>query len=78
VKNMPDKNDIQRELDRLGNLIKAKITLNLPALRIFKTRGYFDVVGGNWFIPDNQAELASVFAKHIMLSDLDRKLLTMH
>lgn len=72
---VPDKNDIQRELDRLGNLIKAKVTLNLPALRIFKTRGYFDVVGDNWSMPDNQAELASVLAKHIVLSDLDRRLI---
>ena len=72
---IPAKNDMQIELEKLGNLIKAKAILNLPALRIFKARGYFDVVGDNWSMPENQAEPSHIFQGDIILSNRDRKII---
>ncbi len=72
---MPAKNDIQIELEKLGNLTKAKTVLNLPVLRIFKARGYFDVVGDNWSMPDTQAEPSDVSHRDITLSNRERKII---
>lgn len=49
---MPDGADMESELQRLGTEIEAKAILNLPALRVFKIRAFFDLVGDNWFMPD--------------------------
>lgn len=72
---MPAKSNIQSELERLGNQIKAEDFLNLPALKIFKARGYFDVVGDNWSMPEHQAEPSQVSHQDIFLSYLDRKII---
>lgn len=72
---VPAGNNMQMELEKLGNLTKAKAVLDLPALRIFKARGYFDVVGDNWSMPNNQVEPSDVFHEDIILSYLDRKVI---
>ncbi len=72
---LPAKDNIQIELQKLGNLIQAKTILNLPALRIFKARGYFDVVGDNWELTETPTELSNELVETATLSELDRKII---
>ena len=69
---MPDGADMESELQKLGAEIEAKAILNLPALRVFKIRAFFDLVGDNRFMPDTNSNCATASHKGSDLSLEDR------
>ena len=42
---LPRRNDLDEEIQELGQYVRAEAVLNLPALRVFKLRTYFDATG---------------------------------
>jgi len=44
---MPAKEDLESEVQKLGNRIKADATLNLPAVKVFKIGAYFNLGEGD-------------------------------
>ena len=53
---LPNNAGLQQELPRLAELVKAEDILNLPTLRIFKVKVYFDLMGqpSKGCSPDNE------------------------
>ena len=69
---MPVEDDIESELQRLDDLIKAEATLNLPAVKIFKIGAYFNVDRDNLSLPNTDADHNSFANKELRLSSTDR------
>ena len=66
---LPAEVDIQNELTRLNDLVRAECVLNLPPLKLYKIGAYFDIVGDGWHTPVSRS---STLPKGIKLSSVDR------
>jgi DNA-binding Lrp family transcriptional regulator len=69
---LPAKEDIESEVHKLGNRVKAKTTLNLPAVKVFKIGAYFNVGEGKALVPDAGIEHNSPLNTGSGLSSVDR------
>ena len=69
---MPTEEDIETELHKLGDRIKANATLNLPAVRVFKIGAYFNIGGGDSPVPNAGVDSTGVLSNDVELSPTDR------
>ena len=69
---MPTEENIESELHKLGNRIKANVTLNLPAVKVFKIGAYFNTGGGDSPAPNASVVDSSFLGKDVALSPTDR------
>jgi len=69
---MRTEEDIQTELHKLGDRIKADATLNLPAMKVFKIGAYFNIGGGDSPAPNAGVDDSSFLSKDVDLSSTDR------
>jgi len=66
--------DIEAEVRKLGNSIKSEVTVNLPAIKIFKIGAYFNIGGGSsdLSLPVKRGNLSSDAGNDNNLSTTDR------
>ncbi|MBC8511419.1 MAG: Lrp/AsnC family transcriptional regulator [Dehalococcoidia bacterium] len=69
---MRTEEDIETELHKLGDRIKANATLNLPAVRVFKIGAYFNIGGGDSLVPNSGVDSTGVLSNDVDLSPTDR------
>ena len=69
---MPTEEDIETELHKLGDGIKASATLNLPAVKVFKIGAYFNIGGGDSLVPNSGVDSTGVLSNDVDLSPTDR------
>ena len=69
---MRTEEDIETELHKLDDRIKASATLNLPAMKVFKIRAYFNIGGGDSPAPNAGVDDSSFLSKKVDLSSTDR------
>jgi len=69
---MRTEEDIETELHKLGDRIKANATLNLPAMKVFKIGAYFNIGGGDSPAPNAGVDDSSFESKDVDLSSTDR------
>ncbi len=67
--------DLQSELQKLGSLIGAEATLDLPALRVFKIRALFDVDGDGSALSNTGVDHGSSLHRDCHLSPFDSALI---
>jgi len=67
--------DMQRELQRLKELICAEVVLDLPALRVFKIGAYFDMYDNDNSLSENGIDYSGRLATASPLSIDDRDLI---
>lgn len=69
---MRTEEDIETELHKLGDRIKASATLNLPAMKVFKIGAYFNIGGGDSPAPNASIDDSSFLSKDVDLSSTDQ------
>lgn len=69
---MRTEEDIETELHKLGDRIKANATLNLPAVKVFKIGAYFNIGGGDSLVPNSGVDSTGVLSNDVDLSPTDR------
>ncbi|MCK4331049.1 MAG: AsnC family transcriptional regulator [Dehalococcoidia bacterium] len=69
---MRTEEDIETELHKLDDRIKASATLNLPAMKVFKIRAYFNIGGGDSLVPNSGVDSTGVLSNDVDLSSTDR------
>ena len=52
---MPATEDMESEIHKFGNRVKAELILNLPAVKTFKIGAFFNLSGGSSSVPDMSA-----------------------
>jgi DNA-binding Lrp family transcriptional regulator len=63
--------DMGSEVKKLGDAMGAEAVIELPALKVFKLRAYFDATGGNMPAPQNEAMAGPSADKTAELSPTD-------
>ena len=69
---LPSGIDMGSEVRRLGDVLGAQAVVELPALKLFKLRAYFDATGGDMPAPLNEAVVHVSADKPAELSPVDR------
>ena len=69
---LPSGIDMGSEVRRLGDVLGAQAVVELPALKLFKLRAYFDATGGDMPAPLNEATVGLSADKSAELSPMDR------
>ena len=69
---LPSGIDMGSEVRRLGDVLGAEAVFELPALKLFKLRAYFDATGGDMPAPQNEAAIHFSADKSAELSPMDR------
>jgi len=69
---MPSKEDIEKELHELSSNVKARTTLNLPAVKMFKIGAYFNLGEGSLPAQNTVTSSAVTINKDVDLSSTDR------
>jgi DNA-binding Lrp family transcriptional regulator len=69
---MPAKENLESEVQKLGSRIKNEVTLNLPAVKVFKIGAYFNLSGDKPLVPNTGIECHSSIDADSGLSTTDR------
>jgi DNA-binding Lrp family transcriptional regulator len=69
---LPSGLDMGSEVKRLADALGAEATFDLPALRVFKLRAYFDATGGDMPTPQSDVVVGLSADKSAELSPMDR------
>lgn len=69
---LPSRLDMGSEARRLGDVLGAEAVFDLPALKLFKLRAYFDATGGDMPAPQSEAAIHFSADKSAELSPMDR------
>lgn len=72
---LPPDVEMQRELQRLKDLVYAEVVLDLPALRVFKMGAYFDMQDDGESLSGNGIDYGPRLATASRLSKADRKMI---
>jgi DNA-binding Lrp family transcriptional regulator len=69
---IPTETDMNKEVQKLGNVIKSDATLNLPAVKMFKIGAYFNTNKKTAPIPDSSSDSTVISTREIKLSPVNR------
>ena len=72
---LPETEDMESEIHKLGSNIKVAPVLNLPAVKTFKTGAFFDPGGGNSPVPDMSGYNNGLPNRTPKLSPIDRAII---
>jgi len=73
---LPSASDLASEVQHLADLIGAEAVIDLPALRVFKIRVHFDMVGDEeGYVPNTEAGCGGYAHREYPLSSTDRDLI---